>query len=228
VEYFESNIPFQGNGSHFGTTFKLFLKQLKHKYFLFFCDDYLLIDKPNLNLLYDLFEAVKLYGIDYFSFGSNLQGGNFKKVELNYGFLKDCLFFENPEEFMYTFSVQPSIWNKDTIEPIFLNNPELSLHHFDTGCFKNKNGIYRQKEVLKDFWEPWKDKHSYNLKTIGCLTKSYDETDNYMNNHFIIPYVEIVRFGKFNTSYFTNTRTFLLDYLKQENVYDNEAYKKFL
>lgn len=223
VEYFESGVNFSGDGGHFAQTFLKFYNNIKQKYIIFFCDDYLLLKDIDLPKFYEFLNFYKENKFDMFTFCSQQQRF---KWEVTHTFNGKSI-FSVPETYMYAFSVQPCIWNKDKLLEILNVNSNMTLHHLDTGCFRNPNNQGRVKDPLTDYWGNWHDNVNYNFKT-GCAdVTAYDDHPVY-DKYFLIPYTEIIRHAKFNLEYQTHTKSFLLNYLKEKNILNNPEYKKFL
>lgn len=221
-----SNVEFDGAGNHFGQTMSKALTQINEEYILFFCDDYLLIERPDFEKLNYLFDIIVQSNIDFFSFASMNQIYPWKDFESNNDLLGDIKLFYIPENYQYKHSVQPCIWKKNSLIEILTYNPNLPIHHLDTTCIKNKNGIGRPYDPLTSTWGEYLDGVSYAFKCVCTNVKAYDDVEFY--KPFIFPYVEIMRHGFFNFWQETNTKRFFKKFIEEKNIENDQYLNKFI
>lgn len=225
--FINTETKFDGSGAHFGSTMTSALNNIKEDYILFFCDDYLLIDKPNINYLVELMDIIVRDNIDFFSFSSNRPKPTWEKYQINSDKLPNREFYYMPENFHYLYSVQPCIWKKSSLLEILKHNPELSVHALDTANIINREGYRRVFDPLTDLWNPYPHgTKGYGFKCISTDYEAYDEISKF--EYFIFPYVEIIRHGFFNLSYETNTKKFLLNLIEERKINKNNHLKKFI
>lgn len=225
--FIDTKTEFDGSGGQFSKTMSIALSEINEEYIIFFCDDYMLIDKPNLNYLVELLRIIREEKIDFFSFASNRPKPNWEKFNINSDKLPNRNFYHIPKNFQYLFSVQPCIWKKSSLLELLKYNPELPLHHLDTTNIKNKEGFYRPFNPLTATYGSFiGGSDGYDFKSICTDYEGYDELFNY--EYFIFPYVEIIRHGFFNMWNETNTKRFLEKFIKEKNIAENINFKKFI
>jgi hypothetical protein len=226
--FLNSNVDFEGQGRHFSQTMEKALSLIDEEYIIFFCDDYMLIDSPNLNNLIEICRLVEEHKIDYFTFGSTLP----KKDWVEFNFESEILpqgrkFFLMPDNFHYLYSVQPCIWKKQALLEILKYNPTLSLHDLDTANLKNRQGYNREMDYLTSLWKKYPfGEQSYGFKTVCTDFKAYDELENF--EFLVFPYIEIIRHGFFNITSLTNTYKFLNKFIEDRKIKDNPFFKKYI
>jgi hypothetical protein len=181
VEYMNANVDFDDHGKHFGKSIFKVASQFKEKYLFFFLDDYFLIKDINNNHLNSVIDMMNIENVDCFSF--EYRGGeesvNTIPFNTNDDYLKEKLFMKTNQN-RYLYSLQPSIWKRDSLVKICGEN-EFSLHEMD----ETREDI-RQKNYLK------------------CLNNSFDSFFNHIDvedkEYFVIAYCELTRHGVFPTS----------------------------
>lgn len=222
----ESQTNFDGAGNHFGETLSKALVRIPEEYIFFLCDDYFVIDKPNLENLKDLLKIIKKSEIDFFSFASMGPNSNWQIFDEKEGLLSDIKLFNIPESYQYRHSVQPCIWKKSSLLEILNHNKDLPIHHLDTTNILNKKGFGREFSYEKSVWGEYPNNEGYGFKCICTDFKAYDELFEY--RYFIFPYVEIVRHGHFNLWSETHTKKLILKLIEERDLKNNQYYKKFL
>jgi hypothetical protein len=225
--FIDCNIQFDGTGKHFSKTMIDALSKINEEYIIFFCDDYLSIGKTKWNILSELIELVETEGIDFISFSYMPQSKQWNKFNASLPSLPDKNLYFIPDNYMYLYSVQPCIWKKSSLLDVLTNNPEISLHDFDTTNIKNREGFTRTMDVKTSTWNPYPNgSQSYGFKCLCTDYSGFDEQINY--DWFIFPYVEIIRHGFFNMWHETNTKRFLEKYIIEKDIDNNEYIKKFV
>jgi len=178
IQFKSYNIELCPRGTHFSATMKKALDDIDSEYILFFCDDYILTKPIDFRGVEDLCDIMKQESIDMFSFGAVPRHIVALWDPLNidyarYGFEKDCLLHANHSDWMHTFSVQPCIWNKNSLCRVFDENKYISLHELDCSIIV--------------------DKQSY--KNICYKHEIYNGINPL--HYFIIEYIEVIRHGVF-------------------------------
>lgn len=225
--FINSKVHFDGMGNHFAQTMIKALGEINEDYIIFFCDDYMLIDKPNVGRLNELLNIIKNKNIDFFSFASMLPKDNWDVFDLKIKDLENRVFYNIPKNHQYYYSVQPCIWKKSSLLEILKHNPSISLHQLDTSCIKNKEGFFREMDYEKSIWKPYKGgSQGYDFKCICTDFKGYDELIDY--EFFIFPYVELIRHGFFNFWQETNTKRFLQKFIEEKNIENDQYLNKFI
>lgn len=225
--FIDAQTEFDGMGGHFGRTMRSGLTHIDEDYIIFFCDDYMLIDKPNLNYLVELMDIIRKDNIDYFSFASNRPKPDWNKCQISFNGLPNRNFYHIPENYQYRHSVQPCIWKKSSLIELLNYNTEIPLHHLDTTNIKNREGYYRHFDPLTATWGPFPNgTQGFGFKCVCTDYDGYDELFNY--EYFIFPYVEIVRHGFFNMWQETNTKRFLQKFIEERKINEDIHLKKFI
>lgn len=225
--FINAKVEFDGMGDHFAQTMIKSLDQINEEYIIFFCDDYMLIDKPNIERFNELLSIIKNKNIDFFSFASMLPRDDWGVFDLGIKELGDRKFYNIPEVHQYHYSVQPCIWKKTALQEILKYNPSMSLHRLDTSCIKNKEGFHREMDYEKSIWKLYQfGSQGYDFKCICTDFKGYDELIDY--DFFIFPYVELIRHGFFNFWQETNTKRFLQKFIEEKNIKENIYLNKFI
>lgn len=224
--FIDCDVQFDGTGKHFSQTMMKALSQINEEYIIFFCDDYLPIGKVKWNILSELFEVIKNENIDFISFSYMPQSRQWEKFNVSLPSLPNKNLYFIPDNYMYLYSVQPCIWKKSSLSYVLSNNPEISLHHFDTTNLKNKEGFERTMDVKTSTWNPYPHgSQNYGFKCLCTDYTGFDEQENY--DYFIFPYVEIMRHGFFNMWHETNTKRFLEKYIIEKDIDNNPHLKRF-
>jgi hypothetical protein len=215
--------PYCDGGTHFSEVMIKGLKEVETDYVLFMLDDYTLfteIKQENLKSLVLIMEDKKIDHISLMSYNFE----NWGIYDINYSKynLPQNVLLNLNTSYRYMLSVQPSIWNRNSLIKLFESNPKLSLKHFDTSYVKNMKGEYRHN-MDGDFYETKNDYWDYEFKHL-CLNKSHI-TSNYAfderkvdGDYFLFLYSEIIRFGKFNFNTHHNNRFFLEKFLNEKNI----------
>jgi hypothetical protein len=225
--FLNSKVEFDGMGNHFAQTMIKSLKKINEDYIIFFCDDYMLIDKPDLGRLNELLCIIKHENIDFFSFASMLPKNDWEIFNLKIKGLENRNFYNIPEYYQYQYSVQPCIWRKGALMEILKYNPSISIHQLDTSCIKNKEGFNREMNYEKSIWSPYKNgSQGYNFKCVCTDFKAYDELFDY--EFFIFSYIEILRHGFFNFWQETNTKKFLQKFIEDREIKNNQHLNRFI
>lgn len=226
-EKINTNIPFDGMGNHFERVMINALSVIEEDYIIFFCDDYMLIDKPKLEKLNKLIEFIQKDDIDFFTFASVNPKENWTKYQVPENISEGRSFYQIPYNYQYHYSVQPCIWKKSALLEILYHNPNLSLHGLDTSNIKNRQGFRKEMNYETSVWKDYKNgEQSYGFKCIATDYKAFDEMEDFQ--FFVFPYVEIIRHGFFNMQYETNTKRFLEKFIPEKNLNTNKNYQKFL
>lgn len=226
--FIDCNEEFNGSGNHFGQTMIKALNQINEKYIIFFCDDYMLIDQPKMDVLGELMKKIEEQNINFFSFASMYPKQDWKKYDLNFEAISGRTFYEISNDCQHLYSVQPCIWDKESLLEILKYNPHMSLHDLDTTNIKNREGLMRTMNVEKGRWNPYPSgSQDYGLKNICTDYLGYDEYHNGFD-YFVFPYVEIIRWGFFNMFEKTNTKRFLEKFFVEKNIPNDENLKNFI
>lgn len=226
--FIDCDVEFDGSGYHFAQTMIKALNQIDEEYILFFCDDYMFIDKPNLQRLGELTDFIQKENIDFFSFASMYPRPDWEKFNFAMETDPECIFYNIAENCHHLYSVQPCIWKKSALLDVLKHNPSMSLHDLDTTNIKNREGCIRimNHEISK--WDPYlSGSQSYGFKNICTNYLGYDEYQNGFK-YFIFPYIEIIRWGFFNMHHETNTKRFLQKFIQEKNIQNDENLKKFI
>jgi hypothetical protein len=232
ITTFNSQIPFSTNSRHFSEVLKYSLERIDEKYILLWVEDTIIateMKSQNLQSLINIMDDNSIHHMSLMSYGHN-----WKVLDIDYSKygLPQNQILEMPHTYMYTFSVQPCIWNRESLLEILNYNNGISIHEFDTTNIRNKKGdrINGYKDgyiVVSDkFWD-------YNTKHI-CLNRTY-ETASYCfddrpfeGDYFLFLYSGIIRNGKFDFNTHRNSRDFTQKFIKDRGItMDNELYKIF-
>jgi hypothetical protein len=236
VNVIDTNIKFDKNGSHFRDSMLFSLLQIKSKYVLFFCDDYLInsvIKKDTFNNVMDIIEH---YNCDFMSFStlkSNRQDLLKWKIInsnlTNFG-IDDAVLYEVDKDFRHLYSVQPCIWKRESLIELLTYNEFLTLHMLDNTMIKNKKGVDRILNYETNYFES----NNFNSLDYGFknyiidlppLTFNIDERA-LNSDYFIFDYGEIMRYGKIQ-EYRTNSVIILNEFLN-ENPIIKDKIRKFI
>lgn len=225
--FIDTNTHFCHLGGHFGRTMLSALNNIEEEFIIFFCDDYLLIDKPYLENLDKLMHIIREDGIDFFTFASTRPMVDWIKYPIFFENLPNRNFYVIPENYHYLHSVQPCIWKKSSLLELLSYNQDISLHALDTTHIKNKHGFTRFFYPLTSTWGPFPENTGgYDFKCVCTDFEAYDDVFDY--KYFIFPYVEIIRHGKFNMWYETHTKRFLQKFIEERKIYEDINLKKFI
>lgn len=226
--FIDCGVEFDGSGYHFAQTMIKALEQINEKYIIFFCDDYMLIDKPNQKKLHELIDIFEKEKIDFFSFASMYPRPDWEKYNLTMESDPECSFYHIADNCHHLYSVQPCIWRKDALLEILRHNPTMSLHDLDTTNIKNKEGFIRIMNHETSRWNPYPSgSQNYGFKNICTDYLAFDEYQNGFK-YFIFPYVEIIRWGFFNMHHETNTKRFLQKFIEEKDIRNDVNLKGFI
>jgi hypothetical protein len=216
VDYLEGNVEFQHNGGHFGKTLINTLPLIQEDYIFFFCDDYFLVDKLQVDKLANLLSFINKENIDYFGF-DDIAGEeilSFKPYDsIDYPFT-EFKFYYRDNNYRYLYSVQPTIWKKESLFQLAQLFPNISLHNLD--------------ETLPEI---------KSQNTFKCVCNSLNSHFSYTplhSNYFILSYIEAIRHGVFhypdNGFYLSPDYTsvkFIQNLIQEENLKNNKSFDKF-
>lgn len=227
VIFLDCNVTYDCNGRHFAKTMTKALSEIDEEYIIFFCDDYMLVDKPNIERLKILCDVIQKDNIDFFSFASMHPREDWIKYDLKFEDLPYRNFYNIPDNYMYLYSVQPCIWKKSSLQEILKYNDNISLHDLDTTNIKNREGYGRNMNYQTSIWFPYEEgSQNYGFKVVCTDYKDFNELFEY--DFFIFPYVEIMRHGFFNFWQETNTKRFFKKFIEEKNLDKNEFLNKFI
>lgn len=194
VEYLNADVNFDDQGRHFGRSISKVAAKFKEKYLFLFLDDYFLISNVNYIHLENVLNIMDRYDLDCFSF--EYRGGeessNTEPFDVDDGYLKDKLFIKTNKN-RYLYSLQPSIWKKESLIELCQNN-DFTLHQMDETRYD-----LRIKNKFK------------------CLNNNLHSFFNHINiennEYFVIAYCELIRHGVFPTTengfYFSEDEPFI-------------------
>lgn len=180
VQYIDAEVEFDDQGRHLGRSLGKIAPQFKEKYLFLFLDDYFLISDINYQELNDVINLMDKENVDCFSF--EYRGGeesaNTVPFITDYEPLKGKLHMKTNNN-RYLYSLQPSIWKKESLQEIY-QNFDFTLHEID--------------ETRSDI----KEKNKFK-----CLNNDLHSFFNHINpnevKHFVIAYCELIRHGVFPT-----------------------------
>lgn len=229
----ETNIPFSEGSTHFSPVLISALEKIDSEYVMLFLEDYFVINEVKEQTIFNLVTIMKENKIDYLSLMA-YEYQNWEPLKINYKEygLPQNILRKFDYAYLYMFSVQPSIWKKESLISILKHNPTVSVHDFDTTRIKNKKGKLREShnniywETPNDFWD-----YDFNFVCFErtYLTKNYafDERE-IQGDYLTFLYSEVIRWGRFNLNTHHNNRIFLENFLKEKNITkDSELYKQF-
>jgi hypothetical protein len=187
VEYMSGNVEYDPAGKHFGQTLINTLPTIPEPYIFFFCDDYFLIEQTKTEHLSNLLNFIQKYNIDYFGFDDapTWDVNTFDEFDGSLDDYPDVKLLRRNNQYRYLFSVQPTIWNKQSMLNLLATHPHMSLHNLDETIqeIKDTNKLV----CLYNTGRSW---FSHNDEAFGITDiKAYD--------YFIIAYIELVRHGVF-------------------------------
>lgn len=217
----DTQISFQNDASHFrDVMYNLLTKHVYTQYFLYFSEDYYLINTFKSDKFIQLLSYIETNNIGYMSLiGHPLCFGSIVEDVEKYD-LTNIMKFNL--SYTYSFSMQPAVWNKDLFLEILENNPKLTLQMLDTTNFNNKKGIH-----LSNGWDY--DLEPYGFVFDNALFGNYAfDTHNGLDDYYILLYSEIIRGGKFNIHTHINNRNTVNTIIKKYNIKNNPIYQEFL
>ena len=199
------------------------LKQIDSEYVLFMLDDFFLITEIKVDILNSLIDVMTESKIDHLSLMS--YGHSWNKLSIDYSKfnLPNDIILEVPMSYCYMFSLQPSIWKRESLIEIFTHNPNISVHEYDSSNIRNKKGERRSGDdghgyinTPDNFWD-------YGF-THYCLNRTF-ETALYTfddrpleGDYFLFLYSGAMRFGKFDFNTHNNTKLYIVKYLEENNI----------
>lgn len=217
VEYFNANIEFDHLGHHFGKSLQKIISNFKESHLFLFLDDYFLIKDINYNQLSDLMTTIKKQNIDCFSFELRDAGVMLDTIPFytDNETLKNNL-FKKTNNHRYLYSLQPSIWKKESLLSICEN------HSFD---------LHGMDETLDEI----KQKNRYTC-VHNNLNSFFNHIDVENHDYYVIAYCELTRHGVFpvlengypssdeNSTYIKLIRKII----KEENLIEKKEFSKQL
>lgn len=249
VNYISADVDFDGGGGHFSKVVSKAVENIKEDYVFYFCEDYIIIDPVDWDKFKKLINLLTNEKIDFFNF-SNLRPEHFNKnahpdtfkvfeKSEQYGLEKDDVWWVGEEQ-IHRYSVQPGIWNRNSLAELLLHNQHMALHHLDSSHIKGKKGSYRDRK-LEPFqqYETWKDpEENYNHKVLTCKQMIFDYYPD-ARQQFVICYLEMIRGGKISfhgpnciTSHQMGRDNWVckeIDKIVEENnLYNDPRYSNFL
>lgn len=221
-EIIDANIPFESDGSHFrNVMLTLLTNYVKTKYFLYFSEDYYLIKTFKINNLIKLLAYIEDKDIGYMSLIGHSQFYGSKNNDTESYDLPDIMQL-NPISYIYSFSMQPCIWNKDFLLQIIDSNQRLTLPILDTTNFKN-----RKNKPLSNGWDYNWTPHGFIFN--NSLLGNYAlDTHNGIDDYYMLLYSEIVRGGKLNLNTHNNNKNTVKSIISKYNIRSNPIYQQFL
>lgn len=217
----DTQTPFQTDASHFREVMYILLtRYVRTKYFLYFSEDYYLINYFKSNNFIKLLSYIEDHNIGYMSLIAHPPcfGSPVEDVE-QYG-LKNIMKFNS--SYTYTFSMQPAVWNRDFFLEIIESNPVLTLQMLDTTNFNNRDKIH-----LSNGWNYSWDPYGFIFNNSLFGNYAFD-THNGIDDYYMLLYSEIVRGGKFNLNNHFNNRNTVQNIIAKYNLENNPIYKEFL
>jgi len=180
VEYLNANVDIDDHGRHLGRSIGKVAGNFKEKYIFLFLDDYFLISDVNYIHLKNLLNVIDKYDIDCFSFEHRYGEETSNTIPFDVGdeYLKGKLFIKTNEN-RYLYSLQPSIWKKESLVELCQNN-DFTFHELD--------------ETRPDL----KIKNKFKCLNNNLLS-FFNHIDIKNEEHFVIAYCELIRHGVFPT-----------------------------
>jgi hypothetical protein len=233
IETLPTSVSFSEKSSHFSEVLIKALEKIPSKYILFFLDDYFIINDVKKSVLENLISVMDDETIDYISLMSyDYNDWETLNIDFKKYSLPDNSLINFNYSYYYMFSVQPCIWNKESLITILQHNKNIGVHDLDTTNIKNKKGEFRLHNDYA-FWQTPEGFWDYGFKFVTLkkteLTKNFAFDERGSNgDYFLFLYSEVIRRGKFNFKTHNNNRVFLETYLKEKNITpDLEKYKLF-
>ena len=232
-ELLDSNVKFSENSTHFADNLIYALEKIEEKYVLLWVEDTIIgtdMKSQNLKSVIDLLDENEIDHLSLLSYGHD-----WEILDVNYSKynLPDSLLFKMPNSYLYTFSLQPAIWNTKKLLEVLKHNQGITLHQFDTSEIKNKKGILRSGDdgygyinTPDDFWD-YGIKHTCFRRTFETTPYCFDDRP-FDGDYFLFLYSGIVRGGKFDFNTHHNSREFVIKFLNEKNITkEDETYTKF-
>lgn len=232
-EILDNNIELSLESRQFAEVLIYALEKIPEKYVLFLLEDTFIandIKGSNLNSIIELMDDNKINHLSLMSYSHPWEILNVDYSKYN---LPNDLLFTIPNSYLYTFSLQPSIWETKTLLDILKHNIGITLHEFDTSRIKNKRGEIRNGDdgngyinTPKDFWD-YGIKHCCFNRTFETSSYCFDDRP-FNGDYFLFLYSEVIRHGKFNVNTHNNCREFIVKYLEEKNINETHPlYKKY-
>jgi len=232
-ELLDANVQIQNDSRQFAKVMINSLKKIQTKYVMFMLEDMFLTKNIKKENLISILNVMEDHDINHFSLMA--YSHDWKKLEIDYQKynLDENIFLEIPDSYIYMFSLQPSIWKRESLLEIFENNQNISIHEYDVSFIKNKRGEIRHGDnghgyinTPENFWD-------YGFKHC-CLNKKF-ETASYCfddrpldGDYFLYSYSGAMRFGKFDFNTHNNTREYITKFLNENNIdRSHKIYGKF-
>jgi hypothetical protein len=232
VTLLDSQVDFKEDASHFRDVMLFALKNIKTKYVFWILDDYWFFSKFKCEVLFNLLKIMEQQSIDHLSFMAYWY--NWTPVQVDYSAFnlpENCL-MEFDKKYFYMFSVQPSIWKRESLIRLLEHNDGLKVWQMDTTDVKNLKGTKRGYHNY-EFWDTPSDFWDYNFNSVSL--KRTDLTANFAfderganGDYFCFLYSEVIRQGKFNFHTHANNRLFLERYLAEHGITaDTSEFSKY-
>jgi hypothetical protein len=181
VTYLNANVERKSDGSHFAQTMLSVLPEIKEKYVFYFCDDYFFVKETKYDDLREVLNMMDCDNIDYFGLDDI---GEFKPIREYDKYITTCdnkykeHFYLRERDYRYLFSVQPCIWNTNSLHELLKVHNNISLHDLDETLDVIKTGN-TYKALCND------------------LPSSVNFLDVETTDYFLIAFHELVRHGVF-------------------------------
>lgn len=232
-ELLDCKIPVSIDSRQFPKVMLNALKHIESKYVLFMLEDMFLatsLNEKHLDTLIDIMDENEINHISLMSYFHD-----WKKLEIDYSKygLENDFMLEIPDSYLYMFSLQPSIWKRDSLIEIFEYNQNVSIHEYDVSHIRNKKGEIRYGDnghgyinTPDGFWD-------YGFKHC-CFNRRF-ETASYCfddrpldGDYFLFLYSGAIRFGRFDFNTHNNTKTYITKFLEEKNIdKTHQIYGKF-
>jgi len=185
VTYLSSEVSLS-DPNRFVKTMEYGLLNTEEEYVFFILDDYFMIREIKYENIVTLLKIMDCDNIDSFSFDTlYLTTGNeytsWKKFTSKCHSDFDDHLIYRPNEYEFLYSIQPTIWKKESFLKIFQNCGNFSFRELDKtiNIIKEKTSNYK------------------NLSTTTYSLFDYNNDINMLDNYFAIAYTEVVRHGVF-------------------------------
>lgn len=181
ITYLNANVERKSDGSHFAQTMLSVLPEIKEKYLFYFCDDYFFVKETKYDDLRGILDMMDCDSVDYFGLddiGEAKPVGDYEKYVSPCENKNKDHFYNRERDYRYLFSVQPCIWNRESLHELLKVHNNISLHDLDETMDVIKNGN-TYKALCND------------------LPSSVNFLDVENTDYFLIAYHELVRHGVF-------------------------------
>lgn len=181
ITYLNANVERKSDGSHFAQTMLSVLPEIKEKYVFYFCDDYFFVKETKYDDLREVLDMMDCDGIDYFGLDDI---GEAKHISNYDKYITSCdnkykeHFYLRERDYRYLFSVQPCIWNTNSLHELLKVHNNISLHDLDETLDVIKTGN-TYKALCND------------------LPSGVNFLDVETTDYFLIAFHELVRHGVF-------------------------------